>query len=216
MTKRVSDCKQKEWKTRSVGSVHARAHVPAAVDMGPASRVINQDHQADRCAAKYIEGVKTEFKQSGFVFKCTKFEAINPGQRVNGVFWRHGTGWHFHTSDSSRGRGARIGAGTRIWHFTHVMGTARIGERCNISQNVYIDSNTVIGNGVKIQNNVSVYQGVVVEDDVFLGPSMVFTNVINPRVLSNASRSSAHLCTGGDDQGGNATIICGVEIGVLP
>src|SRR5215510_3843748 len=78
-------------------------------------------------------------------------------------------------------KGAQIGAGTHIWHFCHVMPTSRIGERCNIGQNVYIDSNTVIGNGVKIQNNVSVYNGVEIEDDVFLGPSMVFTNVINPR-----------------------------------
>lgn len=112
--------------------------------------------------------------------------------------------------------GARIGAGTRIWHFTHVMGTARIGERCNIGQNVYIDSNTVIGNGVKIQNNVSVYQGVVVEDDVFLGPSMVFTNVINPRsFIERKSEFRPTYVRRGATIGANATIICGVEIGVF-
>src|SRR5512144_921081 len=77
--------------------------------------------------------------------------------------------------------GAQIGAGTKIWHFCHVMSTARIGERCNIGQNVFIAADVRIGNNVKIQNNVSIYTGVIVEDDVFLGPSMVFTNVINPR-----------------------------------
>ena len=77
--------------------------------------------------------------------------------------------------------GAQIGDGTNIWHFCHVMPKAVIGENCNIGQNVFIDNNVVIGNGVKIQNNVSVYNGVTCEDDVFIGPSVVFTNVINPR-----------------------------------
>src|SRR5262245_15249260 len=77
--------------------------------------------------------------------------------------------------------GAVVGKDTRIWHFCHIMPGAIVGSRCSIGQNAYIDNNVVIGNGVKIQNNVSVYNGVVIEDDVFLGPSMVFTNVINPR-----------------------------------
>ena len=77
--------------------------------------------------------------------------------------------------------GAQIGDDTRIWHFSHVMQGAVIGKTCNIGQNVFIDQDVIIGNGVKIQNNVSIYKGVVIEDDVFLGPSMVFTNVINPR-----------------------------------
>ncbi len=110
--------------------------------------------------------------------------------------------------------GARIGAGTRIWHFSHVMPTAVIGERCNIGQNVFIDNRVTIGNGVKIQNNVSVYNGVEVEDDVFLGPSMVFTNVINPRsFVERKSEFRRTLLKKGSTVGANATIVCGVEIG---
>src|ERR1700704_3485075 len=78
-------------------------------------------------------------------------------------------------------KGDQIGAGTKIWHFCHLAASCKVGERCNIGQNVYIDNNAIIGNAVKIQNNVSVYNGVIIEDDVFLGPSMVFTNVVNPR-----------------------------------
>lgn len=110
--------------------------------------------------------------------------------------------------------GASIGEGTRIWHFTHLMPTCRVGERCNIGQNVYIDNNTIIGNGVKIQNNVSVYNGVVIEDDVFLGPSMVFTNVINPRsTIERKDEFRKTLVRRGASIGANATILCGVEIG---
>lgn len=110
--------------------------------------------------------------------------------------------------------GARIGAGTSIWHFSHVMPTAVIGERCNIGQNVFIDNRVTIGNGVKIQNNVSVYNGVEVEDDVFLGPSMVFTNVINPRsFVERKSEFRRTLLRRGCTVGANATIVCGVDIG---
>ena len=110
--------------------------------------------------------------------------------------------------------GARIGAGTRIWHFCHVMPGAVIGERCNLGQNVVVMPGTRIGNNVKIQNNVSVYEGVVLEDDVFCGPSCVFTNVINPR--SHVSRKEEYLATlvrRGATIGANATIICGATIG---
>jgi UDP-2-acetamido-3-amino-2,3-dideoxy-glucuronate N-acetyltransferase len=89
--------------------------------------------------------------------------------------------------------GAQIGKDTKIWHFCHLMSTCKIGERCNIGQNVYIDSNAVIGNGVKIQNNVSVFNGVIIEDDVFLGPSMVFTNVINPRSFIARKEEFKHM-----------------------
>lgn len=110
--------------------------------------------------------------------------------------------------------GAQVGTGTKIWHFSHVMPTASIGERCNIGQNVYIDNQVVIGNGVKIQNNVSVYNGVIVEDDVFLGPSMVFTNVINPRsFIERKKEFRKTLLKKGCTIGANATIVCGVEIG---
>jgi UDP-2-acetamido-3-amino-2,3-dideoxy-glucuronate N-acetyltransferase len=110
--------------------------------------------------------------------------------------------------------GANIGAGTKIWHFCHVMAGSQIGRDCNIGQNVFIASGVEIGNRVKIQNNVSVYTGVTVEDDVFLGPSMVFTNVINPR--SHIPRKDEYQLTlvrRGATIGANATILCGVTLG---
>lgn len=110
--------------------------------------------------------------------------------------------------------GAQIGKGTRIWHFCHLAPTCKVGERCNMGQNVYIDNNTVIGNGVKIQNNVSVYNGVIIEDDVFLGPSMVFTNVINPRsFIERKDEFKKTIIRKGASIGANATILCGIEIG---
>jgi UDP-2-acetamido-3-amino-2,3-dideoxy-glucuronate N-acetyltransferase len=110
--------------------------------------------------------------------------------------------------------GCEIGEGTRIWHFTHVMSGARIGRRCNIGQNVVISPDVVIGDNVKIQNNVSVYTGVLLEDDVFCGPSMVFTNVVNPR--SHVSRKDEYrrtLVRRGASLGANATVVCGHTIG---
>src|SRR3954467_3034627 len=110
--------------------------------------------------------------------------------------------------------GAAVGADTRIWHFCHIMSGARIGERCNIGQNVVVSPGVVIGNNVKIQNNVSVYTGVTLEDDVFCGPSMVFTNVINPR--SHVSRKEEYKLTRvgrGATLGANSTIVCGHTIG---
>src|SRR3954469_23112303 len=110
--------------------------------------------------------------------------------------------------------GAKIGKGTKVWHFCHVMPGAVIGERCNLGQNVVVMPKTRIGNNVKIQNNVSIYEGVVLEDDVFCGPSMVFTNVINPR--SHIVRKSEYKPTivgKGASIGANATIICGNSIG---
>ena len=118
-----------------------------------------------------------------------------------------------HTS-SVVDEGASIGKGTKIWHFSHVMPTAVIGERCNIGQNVFIDHKVEIGHGVKIQNNVSLYNGVIVEDDVFLGPSMVFTNVINPRsFIERKTEFRPTYLRKGCTIGANATIVCGVEIG---
>ena len=110
--------------------------------------------------------------------------------------------------------GAQIGAGTKIWHFCHVMGNAKIGEGCNIGQNVFVAADVIIGNNVKIQNNVSLYTGVVVEDDVFLGPSMVLTNVINPRShISRKDEYKSTLIRRGATVGANATIVCGVTLG---
>jgi UDP-2-acetamido-3-amino-2,3-dideoxy-glucuronate N-acetyltransferase len=111
--------------------------------------------------------------------------------------------------------GCEIGDGTKIWHFSHVMPNCRIGENCNIGQNVVISPEVILGKNVKVQNNVSVYTGVVCEDDVFLGPSMVFTNVINPR--SAVNRKNQYLKTivkKGATIGANATIICGHTIGM--
>jgi UDP-2-acetamido-3-amino-2,3-dideoxy-glucuronate N-acetyltransferase len=110
--------------------------------------------------------------------------------------------------------GCRIGAGSKIWHFSHVMARAIIGAGCNIGQNVVISPDVVVGDNVKIQNNVSVYTGVVLEDDVFCGPSMVFTNVINPR--SHVSRKDEYrrtLVRRGATLGANCTIVCGATIG---
>jgi UDP-2-acetamido-3-amino-2,3-dideoxy-glucuronate N-acetyltransferase len=110
--------------------------------------------------------------------------------------------------------GAEVGKGTKIWHFCHLKPGARVGQYCNIGQNVFIDDNVLIGNGVKIQNNVSIYNGVTVEDGAFLGPSMVFTNVINPRSFIERKAEFKHtLVKKGASIGANATIVCGVEIG---
>lgn len=110
--------------------------------------------------------------------------------------------------------GAQIGEGTRIWHFSHVMPGAVIGANCIIGQNSFIDNNVVVGNNCKIQNNVSLYNGVVFEDDVFIGPSVVFTNVINPRAFieRKSEFKSTRICRGASI-GANATIVCGVTIG---
>ena len=112
--------------------------------------------------------------------------------------------------------GCVIGDDTKIWHFSHVMSRSRIGARCNIGQNVVISPDVVIGDNVKIQNNVSVYTGVILEDDVFCGPSMVFTNVINPR--SHVSRKDEYrktLVKRGASLGANCTVVCGYTVGAF-
>ena len=109
--------------------------------------------------------------------------------------------------------GAIIGEGTKIWHFSHIMSKAKIGKNCNIGQNVFIADNVIIGDNCKIQNNVSIYEGLIIEDDVFIGPSVVFTNVKNPR--SFISRKGDYVKTvikKGATIGANSTIICGVTI----
>ncbi len=110
--------------------------------------------------------------------------------------------------------GVRIGSGTKIWHFSHIMSGAMIGSNCVVGQNVFIGENVSIGNDVKVQNNVSLYSGVYCEDEVFIGPSVVFTNVLNPRATVNRKSSfqSTHLGRGATI-GANATIICGIKIG---
>ena len=110
--------------------------------------------------------------------------------------------------------GCEIGKGTHIWHFSHVMSGARLGENCNLGQNVLISDDVILGNNVKVQNNVSIYTGVICEDDVFLGPSMVFTNIVNPRSAVVRKGSYVKTLVGrGASIGANATIICGNSLG---
>ncbi|APZ45611.1 N-acetyltransferase [Polaribacter reichenbachii] len=108
----------------------------------------------------------------------------------------------------------KIGKGTKIWHFSHIMSNSKIGENCNLGQNIVVSPNVVLGKNVKVQNNVSIYSGVTCEDDVFLGPSMVFTNVINPRsAINRKNRYLKTIVKKGASIGANATIICGNTIG---
>jgi len=110
--------------------------------------------------------------------------------------------------------GCEIGEGTKIWHFSHIMPNCTIGESCNIGQNVVVSPGVILGRNVKIQNNVSIYTGVICEDDVFLGPSMVFTNVTNPRsAVNRKSEYAKTVVRKGASIGANATIVCGHDIG---
>jgi UDP-2-acetamido-3-amino-2,3-dideoxy-glucuronate N-acetyltransferase len=110
--------------------------------------------------------------------------------------------------------GCNIGKGTKIWHFSHIMSNCTLGENCNIGQNVVVSPKVILGQNVKVQNNVSIYEGVTCDDDVFLGPSMVFTNVINPRSAVNRKNEYLKTHVGkGASIGANATIVCGHDIG---
>lgn len=110
--------------------------------------------------------------------------------------------------------GCEIGEGTKIWHFSHIMPNCKIGEKCSFGQNVVVSPEVILGNNVKVQNNVSIYTGVICEDDVFLGPSMVFTNVINPRsAVIRRDEYKTTLVKKGASIGANATIVCGITIG---
>ncbi len=110
--------------------------------------------------------------------------------------------------------GCEIGAGTKIWHFSHIMSNCKLGKKCNIGQNVVVSPEVVLGNNVKVQNNVSIYTGVICEDDVFLGPSMVFTNVTNPRsAVNRRGEYEKTLVKKGASIGANSTIVCGHDIG---
>ena len=111
-------------------------------------------------------------------------------------------------------KGAQIGRGTKVWHFCHVMGKCKLGENCNLGQNVFVADDVTLGNNVKVQNNVSIYSGVICEDDVFLGPSMVFTNIKNPRsAVVRKGEYARTLVKKGASIGANATIICGNDLG---
>jgi UDP-2-acetamido-3-amino-2,3-dideoxy-glucuronate N-acetyltransferase len=133
------------------------------------------------------------------------------GNVADGVQMAEGAGVH---ESAYVDAGAIIGAGSRVWHFCHVLGGAVIGERCSLGQNVVVMNAVKIGNNVKIQNNVSVYEGVELEDDVFCGPSMVFTNVYNPRsAVTRKHEYRRTLVQRGASIGANATIVCGVTVG---
>ncbi len=111
-------------------------------------------------------------------------------------------------------KGAQIGRGTKVWHFSHVMGKSKLGKNCNLGQNVFVADDVTLGNNVKVQNNVSIYSGVICEDDVFLGPSMVFTNIKNPRsAVVRKGEYARTLVKKGASIGANATIICGNDLG---
>ncbi len=121
---------------------------------------------------------------------------------------------YFAHSSAFIDEGSTIGEGTKIWHFSHIMSGCNIGKNCNIGQNVVVSPKVILGNNVRVQNNVSIYEGVICEDDVFLGPSMVFTNVINPRsAVSRKHEYKPTLVRKGASIGANATIVCGNEIG---
>ncbi|MDP2387652.1 MAG: acyltransferase [Bacteroidota bacterium] len=123
---------------------------------------------------------------------------------------------YFAHSSAFIDEGCKIGKGTKIWHFSHIMPNCVLGENCNIGQNVVISPEVVLGKNVKVQNNVSIYTGVTCDDDVFLGPSMVFTNVINPRSAVNRKNEYAKTHVGkGVSIGANATIVCGHNIGAF-
>ena len=160
------------------------------------------------CYAKVID--LTEEKEPDI------YRAIRPGALLENVVFKEGSKEvdYFVHESSYVDEPCSIGAGTKVWHFSHIMSDCRIGEKCNIGQNVVISPGCIVGRNVKIQNNVSVYSGVVLEDDVFCGPSMVFTNVINPR--SHVERKSEYqqtLVKQGASIGANATVVCGNTIG---
>lgn len=125
---------------------------------------------------------------------------------MNESFWAH--------PSAIIDEGAVLGAGTRVWHWVHICGGARIGDRCSFGQGVYVGNDVVVGTNCKVQNNVSIYDGVTLEDDVFCGPSMVFTNVYNPRAaIVRKDEYRRTLVKKGATVGANATIICGVTLG---
>lgn len=121
---------------------------------------------------------------------------------------------YFHHETAVIDPGCTIGEGTKIWHFTHVMSDCEIGKNCNLGQNVVVSPQVILGDNVKVQNNVSIYTGVICEEDVFLGPSMVFTNIVNPRsAVVRKDQYVKTLVRRGASIGANATIVCGIEIG---
>jgi UDP-2-acetamido-3-amino-2,3-dideoxy-glucuronate N-acetyltransferase len=204
-----------EWRDRVPIAVKAKGEVVALEDQEPLKAECQ--HFLDSVAARTApltdgeEGLRVlsvlDACQQSLMKGGAVIATSAPGRQLEAP------PYFVHTS-AFVDEGAEVGAGTKIWHFSHVMRGARIGERCILGQNVNVDGGTVIGNNVKIQNNVSVYTGVVIEDDVFLGPSCVLTNVTNPR--SQVNRHSQYERTTlkrGCTIGANATVVCGATIG---
>ncbi len=150
------------------------------------------------------------FKKS---FKLLESESPSPGEPVPTIR-EVGGGSYFAHATAVIDENCLIGADTKIWHFSHVMPGAVIGNNCNLGQNVVVSTGVILGNNVRVQNNVSIYEGVICEDDVFLGPGMVLTNVINPRsAISRKNEFKTTLIKKGATIGANATIVCGNTIG---
>jgi len=173
------------------------------VNVTPVSRVIYQNHQAYGGTAKNIKRIIALFQIGRFSLNVVKsyFRLV-----VQKEFFQH--------PSAIVDEGAMIGAGTKIWHFCHVMPEAVIGKNCILGQNVFVDNKVVVGDNVKIQNNVSLYNGVTIESEAFIGPSVVFTNVINPRsFIERKSEFKKTVIRKGATLGANATLVCGMEIG---
>jgi len=170
------------------------------IDMTPGTGIIHQYHQANSSAAKNIEGIESLVHPTNVIQK--KYFAVMAGIKP------------FIHPSAIVDEGAQIGEGTRIWHFCHLMPRSSVGTNCILGQNVFVDNDVTIGNGVKAQNNVSVYNGVEIEDDVFIGPSVVFTNVINPRsFIERKTEFKKTRVRKGASIGANATLLCGLTIG---
>ena len=203
-----------EWKNRIPTAVKARGEVVPLVPLEPLRAECQHFLDAVRERTKPRTDGREGLQVLSVLDACQRSLALGgpvdasstPGPRIAPKYFVHPSA---HVDE-----GADVGAGTKVWHFSHIMKGARIGERCVLGQNVNVDGGVVIGNNVKIQNNVSVYSGTVVEDDVFLGPSCVLTNVTNPR--SQVNRHSLYEATvlkRGATIGANATVVCGVTIG---
>jgi len=179
------------------------------------------DKSPDKPTGKSTERLIAEGEQEQHILNRERFgklidrlaEGIIERQPHPGIADKSNSEWQAHPS-AIVDAGAKIGSGTRIWHFCHVMSGAVIGERCVLGQNVFVASGVHLGNGSKVQNNVSLYEGVVCEEEVFIGPSAVFTNVVNPRaaVIRRDEFKTTHIERGAS-LGANCTIICGVRIG---
>jgi UDP-2-acetamido-3-amino-2,3-dideoxy-glucuronate N-acetyltransferase len=170
------------------------------IDMAPGAGIIYQYHQTYSRTAKYIKGIESLVHPTNvaqkkyFAVMAVTNPIIHPTALVE--------------------PGAKIGEGTKVWHFCHLMPRSIVGDHCILGQNVFVDNEALIGNRVKVQNNVSVYNGVVIDDDAFIGPSVVFTNVINPRsFIERKNEFRKTLVHKGATIGANATILCGTEIG---